>query len=145
MKAKSLIREAQAILDTITQDAVPTTGTSTPSVGNDEEMLIASASAPPMSTTKGSRRKKLVGVENLPEPHRRREDGKKRTRRCSRCLKKDGHYASTCTNPPVIQEKRPRGRPKVGTTNGRNAAVDVTTESEQYESNGCEDASESDY
>lgn len=50
------------------------------------------------------------------EPHedtskKGRMTGDGRTMTCSHC-KQEGHNKTTCSNPPMVAEKRPRGRPK---------------------------------
>jgi len=69
---------------------------------------VVSASAPPISSTKGSRTKGVEGVD-LPAPHFKRPQGKNHKRCCKRC-NKSGHNITTCGReaPPP---KRPRGRP----------------------------------
>ena len=37
--------------------------------------------------------------------------GDGRTMTCSHC-KQEGHNKTTCSNPPMVAKKRPRGRPK---------------------------------
>lgn len=76
-KARSLIHDAILLLDAIPPDVTLDTGAGnnvtedTPTNNNSEEMPV-SASAPPVSTTKGSRRR-LNGAENVPQPHFRRD------------------------------------------------------------------------
>lgn len=50
------------------------------------------------------------------EPHedtskKGRMTGDGRTMTCSHC-KQEGHNKTTCSNPPMVAKKRPRGRPK---------------------------------
>ena len=83
----------------------------------EQSFVLVSATAPPVSTTKGCR-KKQENDDGRPEPHFKRGKVGKR-RKCSKCGKYGtGHNASTCDRAKLQQEnpvvKRPRGRP-VGT------------------------------
>lgn len=116
-KTKELVKDAHAIVA-----GIPHVGRLTENI--QEEMAI-SASAPPVSTTKGMhRRDEVDGCENrdqnedVPEPHFKRQNQKKRRRRCSKCGKIAGHNASTCGKEPK-PTKRPRGR-LVGSGKTRN-------------------------
>jgi hypothetical protein len=72
-----------------------------------EEQVI-SASAPPISTTRGSHKRTATGGD-VPAPHFKRPKQSSHVRRCSKCNKL-GHYSTSCGRdaPPP---KRPRGRP----------------------------------
>jgi hypothetical protein len=62
----------------------------------EQEERYISASAPPISTTKGSRKKCVRMTADIPQPHFQRDKGKKR-RKCGRCgLYDTGHNAATC-------------------------------------------------
>jgi hypothetical protein len=55
-----------------------------------------SASAPPVSTTKGSRKKYARMIADIPQPHFQ-WDKRKKQRKCGRCGTYDtGHNAATC-------------------------------------------------
>ena len=81
----------------------------------EQEVDLVSPSAPPVSTTKGCRKRVSI-TEGMPQPHFPRDKMKKR-RKCGKCgLFGTGHNAATCDraqqllkNPKV---KRPRGRPR---------------------------------
>jgi hypothetical protein len=72
-----------------------------------EEQVI-SASAPLISTTKGSRKRNATGGD-VPAPHFKRPKQSSHVRRCSKCNQLS-HYSTSCGRdaPPP---KRPRGRP----------------------------------
>lgn len=73
-----------------------------------------SASAPPISSTKGSRAREQQGGD-VPLPHFKRKAKTKHTRRCTGCGK-TGHKITTCGR--EVPPKRPRGRP-AGSGRGR--------------------------
>jgi hypothetical protein len=73
------------------------------------------ASAPPISTTKGSRKKCAGMTADIPQPHFQRDKRKKR-RKCGRCgLYDTGHNAATCERAQQQLKngvvKRPMWRP----------------------------------
>jgi hypothetical protein len=114
-----MIRDTIEVLDMIPPDVgLPVTPgpAATPQMTEPEEANI-SASAPPVSTTKGSRRR-LPEMDDMPQPHFQRDKRKKR-RKCGKCgLYDTGHNAATCDRAQNQQaNKRPRGRPK-GSSNG---------------------------
>lgn len=77
-KTKDLVKDAHAIVA-----AIPHDGSLTENI---QEERAISASAPPVSTTKGMRRRDEVEScenEDVPEPHFKRQHQKKRRRRCS--------------------------------------------------------------
>jgi hypothetical protein len=98
-----------------------------------------SASAPPVSSIKGSRAK---GVQDgdVPMPHFKRKPKATREHRCSRCKQK-GHKVTTCGR--EVPPKRPRGRPVgsgrgIGRGRGRGSGAEHAEESDDDET--CEDA-----
>lgn len=94
-----------------------------------DEGVNISAQAPPISTTKGSRKNRS---EDAPEPHFQRPK-KKQKRRCSKCGGlATGHNAATCDRANSIAAegvtKRPRGRPK-GSGNKKEREREIESES----------------
>ena len=136
-KAKNLIAEAITVLDKIPHDvSLPmqnaATAAPTSSFPHHTERMTeheddnVSASAPPVSTTKGSRKKCAVMTEDIPQPHFQHDKRKKR-RKCGRCgLYDTGHNATTCERAQQQLKngviKRPRGRPR---GSGRGKAIDT--------------------
>ena len=125
-KARQILSDAVAALDEIPPDLTNNTTHDTPpmaasietpthTAGGDQEDVTISATAPPVSTTKGSR-KRNTGDENEPTPHFKRPKDKQK-RRCSKCGQlATGHNAATCERVNAAKEqgvtKRPRGRPR---------------------------------
>ena len=121
-KANAIIRDAIVALEKIPPDVgfPEHQGAAAAQEMNEQEEANVSASAPPVSTTKGSRRR-WPENEEVPQPHFPRAKIKK-SRKCSRCgLYNTGHNASTCERAQNQQangnRKRPRGRPN-GSGNG---------------------------
>jgi hypothetical protein len=108
-RAKNLIASAITELDKIPHDvslpvhrAPPATPASTSSTPQPAERMTekeehnVSASAPPVSTIKGNRKKYAGVIADIPQPHFQRNKRKKR-RKCGRCgLYNTGHNAGTC-------------------------------------------------
>ena len=134
--ARSIISNAVNELDKIPHDvglpmpsatvAAATADTATDAAPSSSSPHQASATAPPISTTKGSHKKSTQVTEDTHIPHFDRDRRKKR-RKCSKCgLYDTGHNAATCDK---IQQqrgngvtKRPRGRPR---GSGRGKGVDT--------------------
>jgi hypothetical protein len=110
----------------------PTAAASTSSTPQPTERMTekkehnVSASAPPVSTTKGSLKKYVGVIADIPQPHFQ-WDKRKKWRKCRRCGMYDmGHNAATCERAQQQLKnsvvKQPRGRPRGG---GRgNATID---------------------
>jgi hypothetical protein len=82
----------------------------------EQEEHNVSASAPPVSITKGSHKKSLGMTADIPQPHFQCDKRKKR-RKCGRCSLYDiGHNVATCERAHQQLEngviKRPTGRPR---------------------------------
>jgi hypothetical protein len=126
---KTLITAAIIELNKILHDIslpvhhAPTgSATSTSSTPHPMERMIeqeernVSASAPPISTTKGSHKKCAGMTADISQPHFQR-DKRKKWRKCGRCdLYDTCHNAATCARAQQQLKngvvKRPRGRPK---------------------------------
>jgi hypothetical protein len=137
-RAKNLIVAAITELEKIPHDIsmpvhrAPAAAASTSSTPQPTERMTeqeehnVSASAPPVSTTKGNHKKYAGVIANIPQPHFQRDKRKKR-RKCGSCdLYDTGHNVATCERAQQQLEnsviKRPRGRPRGG---GRgNATID---------------------
>ena len=118
-----LINDAITVLEAIPSDLVLPAGTNSGYTSEtvdpraaetsiEQDGFNISAAAPPVSTTKGSRKKNNEGEEG-PEPHFQRPKEKKK-RRCLKCGKlAPGHNAATCDRVQKMQSegvtKRPRG------------------------------------
>jgi hypothetical protein len=138
-RAKNLIATTITELDKIPHDVslpvhrAPAAAASTSNTPQPTERMTkqeehnVSASAPPVSTTKGSRKKYAGVIADIPQPHFQWDKRKKR-RKCGRCdLYDTGHNAATCERAKQQLEnsvvKRPRGRLRGG---GRgNATIDL--------------------
>ncbi|KAG8078728.1 hypothetical protein GUJ93_ZPchr0007g3006 [Zizania palustris] len=116
-----LIKDARAVIDAIPHDMGPMSGANVASHNNIEEHIDISATAPPVSTTKGSRKRGNC-MDDVPEPHTRYEK-KKIFKRCSTCGKRERHNSRTCGKERVEVPKRPRGRPKGSGAKGVQAIV----------------------
>jgi hypothetical protein len=86
----------------------------------EQEERNVSASTPPVSTTKGSRRKCAGMTADIPQPHFQC-DKRKKQRKCRRCgLYDTGHNAATCERAQQQLEngviKQPRGSVCVNAT-----------------------------
>ncbi|CAL4969684.1 unnamed protein product [Urochloa decumbens] len=115
-KCKELLRQALDVVKEIPHDVGPSAPTAAAQNPVQEEQRV-SASAPPVSNTKGGRRGSVAreGGDAVPAPHFNRPQTTEHTRRCSTCHR-SGHNAATCGREPP--PKRPRGRP-VGSGRGR--------------------------
>jgi hypothetical protein len=108
-RAKTLIADAITELDKIPHDvslpvhrasaaaAASTSSTPQPTERmTEKEERNVSSSAPPVSTTKGSRKKYTGVIADIPQPHFQWDKRKKR-RKCGRCgLYDTGHNAAIC-------------------------------------------------
>ncbi|KAK3153632.1 hypothetical protein QOZ80_2BG0178640 [Eleusine coracana subsp. coracana] len=155
-KEKLIIRDALPILDAIPHDlGLPTRDNpSSPNMSHvKQEEINMSASTPPVSTTKGTRRTGAK-TEERPPPHFQRD--RRKQRRCLRCgLCDTGHNAATCERNKKERanniSKRPRGRPRGSSRRRGNMRGGCTSVSEsnnmqgdKWQSNGwCDDASSS--
>ena len=114
-KCKELLRQALWEINQIPHDVGPFANTETI---NDQMQLKEEqnvlASAPPISSIKGSHVRGLQGGD-VPLPHFKRKGKLTHTRRCTGCGK-TGHKITTCGR--EVQPKRPRGRP-IGSGRGR--------------------------
>jgi hypothetical protein len=102
----SIPLEQQAAPNAPGHTPAPTPEPPTANIALEEHVI--SASAPPISTTKGSSKRNATGGD-VPAPHFKRSKQSSHVRRCSKCNKL-GHYSTSCGRdaPPP---KRPRGRP----------------------------------
>ncbi|KAG2649634.1 hypothetical protein PVAP13_1NG122519 [Panicum virgatum] len=127
-KCKELLRQALQVINEIPHDMGSSAATTAAGLPFREEHIVL-ASAPPISSTKSSRKKSMEGVD-APVAHFKRPQGQKHTCRCSVCHK-TGHSSTTCGReaPPP---KRPRGRPVGSGTKRGNGML-------QYESDDTED------
>jgi hypothetical protein len=139
-KCKELLRQALVVVAQIPHDVglVDPTDTMNEQEPSEVEHHI-SVSAPPVSSTKGSRAK---GVQDgdVPMPHFKRKPKATRERRCSKCKQK-GHKVTTCDR--EVPPKRPRGRPVgsgrgIGRGRGRGSGAEHAEESDDDET--CDDA-----
>ena len=122
----SLPMQRTAPAATASTDAATTSADAAPSSNSPHQ---ASASAPPVSTTKGSCKKSAQVTEDIPIPHFDRDRRKKR-RKCTKCgLYDTGHNVGTCDKIQQQREngvtKRPKGRPR---GSGRGNGVNTTHE-----------------
>ncbi|CAO2144062.1 unnamed protein product [Urochloa humidicola] len=115
-KCKELLQQALEVIKEIPQDVGPLAPIAAAQNPVREEQSI-SASAPPISNTKGGRRGCTVSVgdDAVPKPHFNRPQPTDHKRRCKTCHR-SGHNSATCGREPT--PKRPRGRP-VGSGKGR--------------------------
>ncbi|CAN6169849.1 unnamed protein product, partial [Urochloa humidicola] len=103
-KCKELLQQALEIIKDIPHDVTAPIAAAQNPVP--EEQCV-SASAPPVSNTKGGRRGSAasVGDDDVPAPHFDRPQTTDHKRRCSIC-NKTGHNSATCGREPP--PKRPR-------------------------------------
>jgi hypothetical protein len=137
-KCKQLLRQALVEINQIPHDVGPfaPTDTMNEQLQIEEEQNV-SASAPPISSTKGSRARAVQG-DDVPLPHFKRKPKATHTRRCTGCGQ-TGHKITTCGR--EVAPKRPRGRP-VGSGRGRGRGRDWMGSAGRTDVDTYEDASD---